>query len=320
MIEKEGDYMEKKIITVTLNPAVDKTYTAQGILVGHVNRMKTVIKIAGGKGVNVTKILRQYDYPVAATGYLGGFSGQFIEEELLRRGAFCHFVKLEDETRSNMNIVADDGYVTELLEPGPNIGPDQQEKFWEQYEKLLESGSLVILSGSVANGIADDVYRKLTKRAKAKEIPVYLDSSGESMRKGIEAAPDLIKPNWKELEFIVGHKLADREEVVKAAKELRKKGIGRVVVSMGDKGLLCVSGEGVYYAKAPKVKAVNTVACGDSVVAAYAIAYEEKETEEQALMRACAMSAANATTMESACIPMDTAQELQKKIVVEKIG
>lgn len=314
----------KKILTVTLNPAVDKTYTTHGLITGHVNRMRTMVKIAGGKGVNVTKILRQYGCEVVATGFLGGYSGQFITEDLEKRGAECRFVQVGGETRSNMNIIADDGYVTEILEPGPEITEGEQAEFMEQYETLLTECGLVILSGSVARGIHADIYAELIRLAAERRVPAYLDSSGESLKFGIRsekgAKPDLIKPNWKELEYIVGHKLRGREEIIEAAGFLHREGIPRVIVSMGNKGLISVTDSGVYSARAEGVKAVNTVACGDSVVASYAIAAANGESEEQAIRHACAISAANATTIESARIPMETADALLNKIIVEKIS
>ena len=309
----------KKIMTVTLNPAVDKTYTTQGVIVGHVNRMRTVMKIAGGKGVNVTKILRQYGCEVAATGFLGGYSGRFIEEELEKRGAECRFVHVAGETRSNMNILADDGYVTEILEPGPVISKQEREAFMKQYDELLSECGLVILSGSVAQGLEENIYETLIMRAAASSVPVYLDSSGDNLRLGMRAKPQLIKPNWRELEYVMGHRIMDRAEIIESAKLLRSDGISRVIVSMGSKGLLSVTRRGVLYARTPGIEPINTVGCGDSVVASYAMSYVKDETEEMAIMRACAISAANATTVESANIPLETAEDLMNKIILEKM-
>lgn len=306
-------------MTVTLNPAVDKTYTTQGLIVGNVNRMRTVMHIAGGKGVNVTKILRQYGYEVGAVGFLGGYSGRFIEEELEKRGAECRFVHVEGETRSNINILADDGYVTEILEPGPTISDKQQDAFHKQYDAMLGECGLVILSGSLAKGLNNDFYEKLIVRAAGESVPVYLDSSGEGLRYGLRAKPQLIKPNWKELEYIVGHSCRNREEIIESAQFLRSMGIDRVIVSMGSKGILSVTKQGVLHARSPKIDAVTTVGCGDSVVASYAMSYMKGETEEQALVHACAVSAANATTVESANIPLETAEDLMNKIIVEKV-
>lgn len=309
----------KKIMTVTLNPAVDKTYTTQELIVGNVNRMRTVMKIAGGKGVNVAKVLRQYDFDVAVTGFLGGYSGHFIEEELERRGAACRFVHVDGETRSNMNILADNGFVTEILEPGPVISAQKQREFMEQYERLLGECGMVVLSGSVGQGMDADIYETLTARAEDAGVPVCLDASGESLRLGLRARPRMVKPNLRELEGLMGRKLRDRGQAAEAARLLCAEGIARVVVSMGSRGLLSVTADGVLYARAPGIVPVNTVGCGDCVVASYAMSYMKGESEEEAVRRACAVSAANATTLESADIPMAAAEKLWQEIVVERM-
>lgn len=309
----------KKIMTVTLNPAVDKTYTTQELIVGNVNRMRTVMKIAGGKGVNVAKVLRQYDFDVAATGFLGGYSGRFIEEELERRGAACRFVHVDGETRSNMNILADNGFVTEILEPGPVISAQKQREFMEQYERLLGECGMVVLSGSVGQGMDADIYETLTARAEDAGVPVCLDASGESLRLGLRARPRMVKPNLRELEGLMGRKLRDRGQAAEAARLLCAEGIARVVVSMGSRGLLSVTADGVLYARALGIVPVNTVGCGDCVVASYAMSYMKSESEEEAVRRACAVSAANATTLESADIPMAAAEKLRQEIVVERM-
>ncbi|MDD6810291.1 MAG: 1-phosphofructokinase [Lachnospiraceae bacterium] len=308
------------ILTVTLNPAVDKTYTTGELITGHVNRMRTVMKIAGGKGINVTKILNQYGFPVCATGFLGGYSGQFIEDYLKEKQVMCRFIAVEEETRNNMNILADNGYVTEILEPGPVIDEAGQQKFLAQYEELLSSCELVVLSGSIGNGMQENIYKTLIETAACKGIRVLLDTSGESLRKGIGGKPYLIKPNQKELEYIIGHKLVNKEAVISAARALQAAGINRVIVSMGKSGLLSVSGEHIYFAKTKRIHAVNTVGCGDSVVASYAMSILRGDSEEEALRRAAALSAANATTIESANIPMETAEELYDTVTIEELA
>lgn len=308
------------ILTVTLNPAVDKIYTTGELIIGHVNRMRTAMSLAGGKGINVAKVLRQYDMPVCATGFLGGYAGNFIEDYLKNIQVECRFIHVEGETRSNMNILADNGYVTEILEPGPTISEEQMQKFLTQYDELLGNCELVVLSGSAANGIPEDIYTILIEKARSRGIRTMLDTSGESLRKGIEAKPYLIKPNQKELEYIVGHKLVNREAVIEAALNIHAGGIAHVIVSMGKKGLISVSSGGyVYFAKAGRIQALNTVGCGDSVVASYAMSIVKRESKEVSLQRAAAISAANATTIKSAEIPLDTAEELFEHTIVEKL-
>ena len=117
----------------------------------------------------------------------------------------------------------------------------------------------------------------------------------------------------------MGHRIMNREEIIESAKFLRREGIPRVIVSMGSKGLLSITGRGVLYARAADIEPINTVGCGDSVVASYAMSYVMGEVEEKALVRACAVSAANATTVESANIPLETAEDLMNKIILEKM-
>ena len=219
-----------------------------------------------------------------------------------------------------MNILADNGYVTEILEPGPEIGEEKLQQFLSQYEALLSDCEIVVLSGSAARGLPDDIYVTLIEKARMKGIKTMLDTSGESLRNALFAKPYLIKPNLKELEYIAGHRLVNREAVMEAALEVHKSGIAHVIVSMGKKGLLSVSSGGyVYFAKAGTVRAVNTVGCGDCVVASFAMSVLKGDSKEEALRRAAAISAANASTLKSADVPLDVAQELYEGITVEKI-
>ena len=189
------------ILTVTLNPAVDKTYTAGELITGNVNRMRTAMSFPGGKGINVARVLRQYGQRVCATGFLGGYAGDFIEDSLLDKQVECQFIRVEGETRSNMNILADNGYVTEILEPGPLVEEEQLEQFLALYETLIEECEIVVISGSIGRGIPEDIYKTLIGKARFKGLRTMLDASGESLRAGMEAKPYFVKPNQKELEY-----------------------------------------------------------------------------------------------------------------------
>lgn len=306
------------ITTVTLNPAVDKTCRAARLLPGQVNRMESIKNIAGGKGINVTRVLRQYDYPVRALGFLGGYTGKFIEESVREIGAESCFTYVAGDTRCSMNILSDDGYVTEVLEPGPIITREELDSFLLTYQKALSDSGLIILSGSVPVGVPETFYADLITMAKEAGKNVLLDSSGVHFKEGVLARPFMIKPNIKELEMLIGKKLKDREEIINTALRITSYGISHIMISMGAKGILYVSEKEVLFAKAPKIKAVNTVACGDSVVAAFAMALMVNEDKEAALRRAVSISAANATTLESAVIPKETAEELVGKIEIER--
>lgn len=298
------------ILTVTLNPAVDKTCRINKFIPGQVNRLEGINSIAGGKGVNVAKVLRQFGYPVKALGFAGGYTGSMIEAVLKGMGAECCFTHIVQDTRVNTNILADDGQVTELLEPGPVISESELQQFMEEYGRQLREGDLVVLSGSIPMGVPTDIYATLTFMAKEKNCKVFLDTSSEALEKGVAALPDLIKPNKKELEYLVGRRLDEKEEVIREAGKLVKTGIQKVIISLGEEGLLYVDEQSVWQQDTYKVKTVNTVACGDTVVASYCMSELEKTDPAQAIKKAAAMAAANASTAVSAEIPIQLYQKL----------
>lgn len=307
------------ITTVTLNPAIDKTCTLTSLRPGTVNRMESVKNLAGGKGINVTKVLRQYDYPVSALGFLGGYTGRFIEEYVERIGAECCFTHIAGETRTSINVLAQDGYVTELLEPGAVISEEELAAFYETFERNIEDSELIIMSGSVPAGVPVSVYKELIQRAAKKGKRVMLDTGGDFLKEGVSALPFMIKPNLKELEVLAGRKIKDREDALHAALHFHMLGIPHVMVSMGEKGLLYVTEQKAYFASVPKIKAVNTVGCGDSAVAAFAMGILSEKAPVEVLKWCAAISAANAMTLESAVIPKENAEELVADIRVEKL-
>lgn len=297
------------VLTVTLNPAVDKTCRLNELLLGQVNRLQSVMSVAGGKGVNVTKILRQFEYPVTAMGFIGGYTGQLIQERLTEMGAECHFTYIDQATRVSTNILADNGYVTEVLEPGPVISKEELSRFLSEYKRQLQRVDMVVLSGSIPQGVPEDIYETLTMLAKEAGCKVFLDTSGEALKKAVNAKPYLLKPNKKELEYLVERKLTNTEEIKEQIKKLLDSGVEKVIVSLGSKGFVYGDREGIIAQKPVKVKAVNTVACGDCLVASFCMSEMEDTDRMQAIYKAAALAASNATTSVSAQIPMELYRE-----------
>ena len=304
------------IITVSCNPAVDKTYKTSGLSIGQVNRMRDFVSLPGGKGVNVTKVLHQFGADVTAMGFLGGYTGEFIENELKEMGIDTSFTKIRTVTRTNMNIIGDDGNVTEILEPGPYIAGFERDQLVDRFKELVGKSSCVVLSGSLTEGLPTNFYGKLTDICNEKDVKVFLDTSGEPLKLAVEKKPYCIKPNRKELEYIAGRKLSTEAEIIQTAYTYVKAGVSKVVVSMGEKGLLEISKSKVIKAVPPKVKAVNTVGCGDSVVAAMVLGHSRGLSDEDTMQLAAGVSAANATTIESGMIPKDTMEELVKNVAI----
>ena len=154
------------ILTVTLNPAIDKTMTAHELNPGQVNRMTGIREYAGGKGINVTKMLRQMDIPVTGMGFIGGFTGQFILNAMKDRGVLCQYTQVEGTTRTSLNILSEDGYVTEILEPGTAVSDTERENFMAAFRKNIRDCSTAVFSGSLPDGIPSDFYAGLIRIAK----------------------------------------------------------------------------------------------------------------------------------------------------------
>jgi len=298
------------IVTVTLNPAIDKTCHIERLNTGAINRLDKVCRVAGGKGVNVTKILRQFDYPVKAIGFLAGTGGQFIEQTLLKMGAICDFSYVEGETRTSTNIIEANGNVTEVLEPGFTVPKEEVERFVEAFLGRIDGAKIVVFSGSLPQGVPTDIYAKLIGMAKQKGCKTFLDTSGEALRYGLEAIPYFIKPNGKELTDYVGTALNGKEDVASRAIQLCEKGIEKVVVTLGEEGLVAVTqGEVIYHDVYP-VEVVNTVGCGDTVVASYVMSELQGDDGKAAAKKASALAAANAANAENGHFSMETYEKL----------
>lgn len=271
------------ILTLTMNPAIDMNYRLDTLLIDQVNRCDQVGKTPGGKGLNVTRVLQCADEPVCATGFLGGKTGEFISEELGKRGIRNSFVSIAGNTRHCLAFMHE-GNQTEILEGGPTISEEEAEAFLRHYKVLLDKADVVTASGSLPKGLKTDFYKKLIDYAQAKGIPFLLDTSGESLIEGIKARPSLIKPNQDELAALIGRPLTDEGEIIDAVKSLAKEtGIDYVMVSLGKNGVIGCCNSVIYKAVPPKVKALNPVGSGDSMIAGFASAISRNEPLERVL-------------------------------------
>lgn len=307
------------ITTITLNVAVDKAYVI-GKLEDHtVMRVKKCTNTAGGKGLNVTKVVHLCGEDVQATGFVGGFNGSYVESMLEKQGIASKFVHVAGETRSCINILDEDGGSTEFLEPGEPVTEQEIQKFVETYDGLARDSDVITISGSVPQGVDVSFYKKLIEKAKNSGKKIVLDTSGKLLKESIKACPTMIKPNTDEIEDLLGIKVTNREELIDGAKKLHDMGIPVVVVSLGGEGALVVSKEGIFHGKPPKIEVVNTVGCGDSMTAAFAVAFARKLSIQEALKYAVAVSAANAMTMETGSFKQEDFQVIFEKVEVQKL-
>lgn len=288
------------ITTVTLNASIDKAYYMEGSLKnGTVMRVKAVHNSAGGKGLNVARAVHLCGEEVAATGLVGGYNGKYLEALLEQDNIPHDFEHIEGETRSCINILDETFGSTEYLEPGCAVSEREKQKFLERFPEIIGNSQVVTMSGSVPAGLPGDIYKEMILTAKKAGKQVILDTSGELLKKGLEACPTLVKPNQDELELLFSAKITGREEVIAGAREIYGRGIPYVVVSLGGDGALMVCREGVMQAAAPKVEAVNTVGCGDSMVGAMAVALKRGWEPERMLRYAVAVASANALSPDT---------------------
>ena len=282
------------IFTVTLNPAVDKTITISKLNVGGVNRVEEVRQNAGGKGINVSKTISMLGGSTIAMGILGGETGSFIESALNQMGIKHDFCKVNAPTRTNIKIVDRAAQIsTDINERGASMDADTFRTVFENLKRQAKAGDTVVFAGSVPPGTRADLLKDWTLELKKLGIQVFMDTSGEPLRQGIEAAPALIKPNKDELEELVGCELRTESDLISAAKNLIARGIAWVVVSLGSDGALFVSEDRTLRGYGLKVPVFSAVGAGDSMVAAIAYGMERDLPLHEIAALAIAVSAAH---------------------------
>ncbi|NLJ83953.1 MAG: 1-phosphofructokinase family hexose kinase [Halanaerobiaceae bacterium] len=260
------------IITVTLNPALDKMIYLKELRCGRLNRSSRVTVRAGGKGINVARILHGMGEKVLAMGIAGGYIGERLEELLREEGLPARLTGSRYISRENIKIIEENKRETEINQEG-KVDPESFQNFKEELEERLPEASLLILSGSLPQGLPVDTYRELLSLANGHDVPVILDSSGPPFKYALESRPYLIKPNINELSELAGEKVRFVPDVQRVVKRLLEVGIKNIVVSMGRKGAYLANGEESYLIIAPDIMiADTTVGAGDTMVAGLAIA------------------------------------------------
>lgn len=308
------------ITTITLNTAIDKAYVVKDFAKDSVTRVQTCTNTAGGKGLNVSKVIKLCGEDIIATGFVGGHAGAYVEDLLKEHAILTDFVHTQSETRSCINILASDGTSTEFLEPGAPVTLDEVNQLIQKLNDLIDKSDVITISGSVPKGVENTFYADLVTTIKENGKQVILDTSGELLKNGIKACPTLIKPNSEELEALLGISIHNREEVIEAAKKLHETGIEYVVVSLGSDGALLICKEGVFHGKPPKITPVNTVGCGDSMVGAFAVSLARKLPIEEALRYSVAVSAANALTMATGSFELNDMRKLLPDVIVNRLS
>jgi len=308
------------IITVGVNPALDKTLVVDGFGVDSVNRVLDSRMDAGGKSVHVAKLVKALGGETLATGIVGGSSGAYICAELDQMGISHDFVTSEHATRTNLKITDRvRRTTTELNEPGAPVTEELLTRVWEKIDAAAKAGDTVVISGANPPGMADDVLAAWIEKLNAKGVITALDTVGMPLRLGVKAKPNIIKPNIVELSELFGEQLHYMRDVVAAARQLVQQGVERVIVSMGADGALFATKDRILRSSGVKVAIGSTVGSGDALLAAVLHSLEEGKTWEDAARWGMAAGAANAMCEGSITPSMEQIKILYEKVTVETL-
>jgi 1-phosphofructokinase len=280
-----------KILTLTMNPALDLTVQLGHLEAGQVNRSEGMLTHAAGKGLNVAQVLADLGHKVTVAGFLGIDNQQPFEALFAKRGFVDEFVRVAGETRSNIKLAETSGRITDLNGPGPDVSVEAQQALAARVEQIAGDFDAVVVAGSLPRGVDAQWLKALLQMLTAKGLKVALDTSGAALRAGLEASPWLIKPNTEELADALDAPIISIAAQAQVAENLRQRGIEHVVISQGAEGVHWFSSHACLQALPPKVSVASTVGAGDSLLAGMVHGLISGHTPEQTLRTATAIAA-----------------------------
>lgn len=281
------------IYTVTFNPSLDYIVSVDAFQLGFTNRTSSELILPGGKGINVSTVLKNLGIESTALGFTAGFTGDEIRREVERMGVRAEFIRIEEGiSRINLKLKSIDG--TEINGCGPVIGPEKVKDLMKRLD-ALQKGDVLILAGSIPASLPDDIYRDIMKRLEGREVMIVVDATKDLLLNVLEYHPFLIKPNNHELGEIFGVELRSRQEVFPYAQKLQEMGARNVLVSMAGEGAVLAAEDGcMFEAPAPKGKLINAVGSGDSMVAGFIAGWMEQKDYGHAFKMGIAAGSASA--------------------------
>ncbi|MEU2232291.1 1-phosphofructokinase family hexose kinase [Streptomyces vietnamensis] len=300
------------ILTVTLNTALDLTYRVPALTPHASHRITQVIERPGGKGLNVARVLAALGHETVATGFAGGATGATLRDQLAQTPVRDELVETAGTTRRTVAVVdTASGDTTQLNEPGPTVTTAEWAAFRTRFTELLDGARAVALCGSLPPGIHVGAYAELIRLARAAGVPVLLDTSGEPLRRGIAARPDLVKPNAEELAQLTGSR-----EPHRATRDARRRGAHAVISSLGPEGMLAATPEGLWRATPPAAVKGNPTGAGDSAVAGLLSGLVDETPWPERLTRAVALSAATVLSPVAGEYDASAYEELLTRVTV----
>ncbi|WP_277678054.1 1-phosphofructokinase [Gracilibacillus dipsosauri] len=304
------------IYTITLNPAIDYVVKLDVLEQGTINRSQGDYKEAGGKGINVSRVLDRLGTTSTALGFIGGFTGKFITNYLEKVGIAHDFVSLQEDTRINVKLKAGNEE-TEVNGKSPAVTEENYESFVNKLRGLT-SEDMVVLAGSLPASLPEDTYHSIVTMLNAQGVSVILDTSGLALEQAIKASPAFIKPNNHELADLFSEKIKTDLDIVRLAKRLHVENrIDHVLVSMAKEGAIYVGEAGTFKLSAPTGRAVHSVGAGDSSVAGFLYKWQESNHAEEAAKYAVASG--SATAFSKTLCTKDEVEKLLEEVQVTKL-
>ncbi|MDY5795307.1 MAG: 1-phosphofructokinase [Fusobacterium gastrosuis] len=302
------------IYSVTLNPSIDFIVRVKDFKEGETNRAYADEFYAGGKGIMVSKLLKNVGTDCINLGFLGGFTGKFIELNLDKLNIKHDFIQVEDNTRINVKLKS--SKETEINCKGPTVSKEAIDNFLDKISNIKKE-DFVILSGSVPVGLGTDFYTTIMEILNKNKINFTLDSSGEAFKKSLEYKPFLVKPNKDEISEFAKKKLESKDEIINFVRKNLLEKAHHVIVSMGGEGALYIAKDYVLFASALKGNLVNSVGAGDSVVAGFVDSMLKGSSVEEAFRFAVACGTATAFSEDIG--ELKFIEELKNKLIIERM-
>ena len=287
------------IYTVTLNPSIDYVIKLEHLNTGHVNRVNSENVYPGGKGINVSRILKTLGNDNVATGFVSNFTGDFIKNSLYEQNIKSDFIQLDNGfTRINVKIKSDEE--TEINGQGPHISEEKLNELFNKLDELRED-DILILAGSIPSTLNENLYEVIMDKVKESKAKVVVDATKKLLLNVLKYNPFLIKPNNHELEEIFNVRIHNEEDIITYANKLKDMGAKNVLVSRGKDGALLVTEDNkVYVSNVPKGNVINSVGAGDSMVAGFVCGYLNTNSYEEALKLGAASGSATAFSSDLA--------------------
>lgn len=309
------------IVTLTLNPAVDKAVLVPDLKLGLVHRVVNSEFDPAGKGINVSRVADRLGWPTIAFGFLAGDIGELVAKALDREGVQSHFLRVPGQTRFNVTVLDESSAVaTTYNEQGPVVDGERLRELEAEILPWLRVCRVLVLAGSLPPGVPDDVYARYIRLARSVGVMTILDADGEPLRTGVGAGPSLIKPNRVEAEHLVGRELPTIAAVRQAAREVVAGGVETVVISLGAEGAVAARGDRAWLAVPPRLGPRTAVGTGDSMVAGLAVSMVRNQDTVEGLRLGTAAGAAAAMTAGTAlALPTEIARLLPEVQVRELI-